>query len=194
MGLKTSVKVGCITNLSDARYCSGMGVEYLGIRTVAGYPGYLEPEKFQAIAGWISGPEIVAEIYGLTETTSLKLILENYQPTYLELSLKAFLLFDQLPLPAFLQLSESEIQQGMKLIEERKKEIRFIILPAKTQNELIVEVAKSFKVLLKLDGILDPFLLELPIEGISIESTEEAVPGFKDYGLVAEILESLEQE
>jgi phosphoribosylanthranilate isomerase len=34
MPLKTFVKVGCITNLSDARYCAGMGVDMLGFRAV----------------------------------------------------------------------------------------------------------------------------------------------------------------
>ena len=65
MPLKTFVKVGCITNLSDARYCAGMGVDMLGFRAVESQENYIKPSQFQEIRGWIAGPLVVAEVYGV---------------------------------------------------------------------------------------------------------------------------------
>ena len=44
MSLQTFVKVGEITNLSDARYCAGMGVDLLGFNVVENTPGYVDSE------------------------------------------------------------------------------------------------------------------------------------------------------
>ena len=87
MALKTLVKIGGITNLSDARYCAGMGVDMLGFHVIQGQPNYISPESFQQIRGWITGPLIVAEIAGLQNPEDLQLILENYKPDMLQMEL-----------------------------------------------------------------------------------------------------------
>jgi len=61
MSLKTKVKISQVTNLSDARYCAGMGVHYLGFNFVAGHEFYVQPEHFMEIRSWITGPELVGE-------------------------------------------------------------------------------------------------------------------------------------
>ena len=86
MPLKTVVKVGNISNLGQARYCSGMGVEMLGFRVLNGHPEPMRPEVFQEIRGWIVGPRIVAEIYGLHSADEIAFVMENYRPDYLELT------------------------------------------------------------------------------------------------------------
>src|ERR1044071_5737472 len=104
MPLKTVVKVGNITNLSDARYCSGMGVDMLGFRVLEGQPNYLSPKLFQEIRGWVTGPKIVAEIYGLTSPDQLQSIIENYAPDYFELNASEFEAFQgDLTLPCIVE-------------------------------------------------------------------------------------------
>jgi phosphoribosylanthranilate isomerase len=61
MALKTKVKINRITNLTDARYCSGMYVDVLGFSLEKGAPHYLSPSQFQEITGWISGTDYAAE-------------------------------------------------------------------------------------------------------------------------------------
>jgi phosphoribosylanthranilate isomerase len=49
MALKTKVKAGNITNLSDARYCAGMGVDWLG------FPAdVVNPDTFKEITNWVT--------------------------------------------------------------------------------------------------------------------------------------------
>ncbi|MFM1835376.1 MAG: hypothetical protein RJA04_63, partial [Bacteroidota bacterium] len=48
--LKTLVKVSAITNLSDARYCAGMGVDLLGFPL-----GKISIDQFTEIRNWLAG-------------------------------------------------------------------------------------------------------------------------------------------
>src|SRR5690606_27876233 len=84
MMLKTQVKVGNISNLSDARYCAGMGVDMLGFAVIPGQEDYVPEPLYQDLRGWISGPAIVAELYGITPEMNLQAILQAYQPDLVE--------------------------------------------------------------------------------------------------------------
>ncbi|WBA43041.1 hypothetical protein [Hymenobacter canadensis] len=61
MALLTSVLVRGINNLSDARYCAGMGADRLSFLLDPALPGYLTPEAVQEISGWVAGIELVGE-------------------------------------------------------------------------------------------------------------------------------------
>ena len=56
MSLVTKVKAANITNLSDARYCAGMGVDWIGFPL-----SQVNPTVFSEITGWLSGPQWVVE-------------------------------------------------------------------------------------------------------------------------------------
>ena len=84
MALKTMVKVGQITNLSNARYCAGMGVNMLGFVVDDGSEFFISPEQFREISGWVAGVEFVGEISGsqIPELT-------GYSFSYLQVSDRA---------------------------------------------------------------------------------------------------------
>src|SRR5688500_2450084 len=96
MPLKTIVKVSHISNLSDARYCAGMGVDMLGFRVIPGIDHYLAPELYQDIRGWISGPKIIAELYGVTHPAQVEDVITTYAPDYFELSYAEYATFGNL--------------------------------------------------------------------------------------------------
>ena len=87
MALRTFVKVSTISNLSDARYCAGMGVDLLGFCTIEEQDDYMHPARFQEIRGWVTGPKIVAEVYGLKDAGQLQRILDDYKPHYLQMGI-----------------------------------------------------------------------------------------------------------
>ena len=62
MALKTTVKVSKVNNLSDARYCAGMGVNQLGFNIEPDHENYTDPKSFKELADWVSGVEFVGEI------------------------------------------------------------------------------------------------------------------------------------
>jgi phosphoribosylanthranilate isomerase len=62
MGLKTIVKINKVSNLADARYCAGMGVQMLGFCLDKHQTNFIEAKKAQEIASWVVGVKIVGEI------------------------------------------------------------------------------------------------------------------------------------
>jgi phosphoribosylanthranilate isomerase len=78
--LKTTIKVSNLNNLSDARYCAGMGVEMLGFSM-----DELDFDKFKEMRGWLAGVQIVGETDSKNISTIIDLV-EKYQPDFLEVS------------------------------------------------------------------------------------------------------------
>jgi phosphoribosylanthranilate isomerase len=185
MSLKTIVKVGSITNLSDARYCAGMNVDMLGFVTVETQENYLPAKEYQDIRGWLSGPKIVAEVYGLQSKEQLNNIIEDYKPDYLELS-SAELPFTDNRLPLLLRVSTGVSLSSL----EADAPIAFIITTAEglpTTAENILVEAPDLK---SVQHLID----NNSIKGIVLSGSQEVSPGLKDYDHLAEILESLEVE
>lgn len=183
MPLKTVVKVGGITNLSDARYCAGMGVDFLGFGVINGQENYLPSKKYQEIRGWITGPQIVAEIYGLKDPKELDVILEEYKPDYLEMGLSELHLLDSIPLPVILSLTGDEkenfkVKPAYVLLKE--------MYDARTPFPLLLEVRSM--------GDMQSALANPRIKGIVLSGSSEIRPGLKNYESLADILEQLESD
>lgn len=62
MALKLSVKIGDVTNLSDARYAAGMGVDYIGFNINPDSEHFVTSDKVAEIINWVSGVGIIGEI------------------------------------------------------------------------------------------------------------------------------------
>ena len=183
MALKTLVKIGGITNLSDARYCAGMGVEMLGFNVISGHPNYIGPEFFQQIRGWVSGPLIVAEIAGLKDSQELEVILENYHPDMLQMELSELRNIPSPPLPYILRLKRNEDITHLAIQPE------YILgeNPALMSSiPFLIEVSSTNEVTSALSNSL--------VKGIALNGGPELKPGLKDYSTMGEILELLEVE
>jgi phosphoribosylanthranilate isomerase len=192
MPLKTVVKVGNISNLSDARYCAGMGVNMLGFRVLEGQENFISPKLFQEIRGWVSGPKVVAEIYGIESPEQLPAIVSNYAPDYFELSLPAYRKFHQyLILPSLVFITLEEAKQTILPAEN----IAYIIV---SDNSMLEARGKRLPhpVLLKTDNTANlPKTIQNPaIAGLALSGTPELRPGFKDYQELADILEQLDED
>jgi phosphoribosylanthranilate isomerase len=189
MGLRTVVKTGCITNLSDARYCAGMGVDFLGFRVIPGQPDAIPVKTFQEIRGWVTGPQIVAEIYGISGRDQLQEILEAYQPDFYELSTAELpLVGSYLTLPFILYLKDGEHLPDLEtppayvLVNSFNPELMKLI----PETEVLVIVNTSEE----LEGVIS----QTGITGLSVNGGAELKPGLRDFEDLALILESLEEE
>ena len=192
MALRTSVKVGSITNLSDARYCAGMGVDWLGFRTMGNQEKYISPELFKEIFGWFAGPKVIAEVYGIQTQQQLEKVLADYQPEFIELSLKEFSVLQTLTHPTILSVTYSEFQQQKEIILKQKDRVEYLLVSSETDPAHIIELTKEFSVLVKMSNQFKPELLELPIHGIALDGSSEEKPGLKSYEALANVLELLE--
>jgi phosphoribosylanthranilate isomerase len=183
MALKTLVKIGGITNLSDARYCAGMGVDMLGFNVIQGHPNYISPESFQQIRGWITGPLIVAEIAGLQDPKGLQLILENYKPDMLQMELAELTTVPSPPLPYILDLKANQ-------------DIRHLAIQPEYLLGQGPEAGSAIPFLLEVTSVDEAkaALSNASVHGIALNGGPELKPGLKDYSALADILELLEVE
>lgn len=191
MALKTLVKVGSITNLSDARYCAGMGVEMLGFVVIEG-ANFINAQTYQEIRGWLSGPSFVAEAYGLKPGEAAK-ISENYAPDFIELSVKDLAhINSQTSIPLIVSVESDE--DATALASQQSKISYVLVDPSTASSGFIQTLAERYSVLLKGDAVKALTLLgELPVKGITLTGSAEIKPGLKDYDHLSEILERLEE-
>src|SRR6478736_7069371 len=202
MSLKTKVKVGNITNLSDARYCAGMGASWLGFPMNEGNGSLLSPEKFMDITGWVSGPEFVleAEQINLNELYSA---IQGYPAQYIQLNVSQLELFNPSFIPGLMvSIDIHEWQSVRDKIMKDKEMISYLLIRNEREGNpndmetLIAEMTECCPVLLGFGIVPEKLtdILQLPIEGIAINGSQEEKPGMKDYHQLAEILELLDTD
>jgi len=192
MALKTKVKVGNITNLSDARYCAGMGVDLLGF-PVGGADG-ISLEKFKEINGWVTGPELVLEIASAENATEL---IEQFYGNHIEIDASLLpLLKDIKDLSLLVRVELNNWSKIASNLHPYKQYIKFLVAKnfQDASMKVIKEAAQHYSILAEYneeDGELEE-LLDLPVEGIALKGTDELKPGLKDYQQLSGILERLE--
>ena len=191
MPLKTLIKVGSLTNLSDARYCAGMDVQMLGFQAVPDLPRHLPAAKFQEIRGWVTGPKIVAEVHGVQSQSQLELIIETYRPDYLELGLNEVQFMGTATVPVILALRPDEFwDEAIKANMSLQSLVAYALVDIADARELpvpkIVHVASFDEALIVLE--------KSAASGMALLGSDELSPGLKSYDTLAPILEMLEDE
>jgi len=188
--LKTKVKAGNITNLSDARYCAGMGVDWLGFPIDA-----IDPKKFTEITSWVSGPQFVLEL-GAGEIPES---VTQYPVSIIQIDLDQLKKSKSLTNRSFiitLPLADWH-ENKLELIKNRDRILGLLIVighSQSTDHDSLKEIAEHFEVLINLDAC--PYslneILDFTIAGVNVSGNQELKPGLKDYKDLAIVLEQLE--
>lgn len=167
--LKTTVYVSDINNLSDARYCAGMMVDYLGFNL-----DKISVEDFREITQWIEGT-IVAE-FNEPNVDKINAIIDEFKLDYVT-------------------LNTNDIPEGINakvilISDKENKKCEFQIVDQNKLSEVMnsnVLVSGDYK-----PNELDSILNRQNIKGICLKGGDEIRPGQKDFDELADILESLE--
>jgi phosphoribosylanthranilate isomerase len=192
MPLKTFVKVGGITNLSDARYCAGMGVDLLGFAVLEGQNNHIDLKLYQEIRGWVAGPKVVAEVYGLRNAGDLSSIIQHYAPDFIECSLKEFeTLYSASTLPFIVHLQPEDFNQ----LQNTLHTIAYWVIDDQAANSIPAGDRFPLPVLLKLNTSqnVSEKLAQYPIHGVVLNGSSEIRPGYKNYDDLAKVLEELDE-
>lgn len=212
--LSTLVKISNVTNLSDARYCAGMGVDMLGFSMDESSPDYVNPARFTEIRNWVVGVQIVGET-GETDLDRINDLLGSYQPDLLQVDEAALLPIlstlgkspgvdspGGLRLILRLNLADMTIEQLDALVQTNPTNADYILLESHELLHLdddlktsIGQLATRHAVLLSAGITAETIhnrLAELPIKGIALTGGPEDRPGSRDFGQLMTILESIE--
>jgi phosphoribosylanthranilate isomerase len=191
--LKTKVILLNVTNLSDARYAAGMGVEFIGFSINPVSNQYVTADDVNEITNWLSGVSMIGNIG--SSVPSYK----DYKVDYLLTDNVE--LVDQLDEPVLtvdLNIGNKSEIQG--LLNDYSDKTSFFILkvkPAELQdlhNE-IKELNRKFNCYMSTefdDDNLDNVLSSAP-SGIVLYGSHEEKPGLSNYDGIADVLELLEQ-
>ncbi|HYG38168.1 MAG TPA: phosphoribosylanthranilate isomerase [Cytophagales bacterium] len=196
MALSTFVKISSINNLSDARYCAGMGVDLIGFCMDKRHPNYVSPLQYKEITGWVTGVKTVAEIEDCPIEEVLEL-LKEYKFNYLEVkNIEILQKLSSLEKPFIYKLNINEMVSPpvhdhihYYLVEGNnetfsKEEIRNI-KEFSSKHSLIVSCGEN-------KSIIKTLLNNTKIKGIELKGGDEISPGLKDFDGLSEILEMLE--
>ena len=204
MALKTKVKINRITNLTDARYCSGMYVDILGFCLEKGSPHFVSPTQFQEITGWISGIDYAAEFAEEDAYTIERTLAEYPGITWIESGdLETLVQLNSLGKKLIYRVKIEELDTLLPKIDLlREHEITLHLTSINKSlyidNEFIINKLSS-KLNLFLGAGITPekanSLCELPgLFGFALDSGDEIKPGLRDFDQLAAILENLELE
>jgi phosphoribosylanthranilate isomerase len=207
MALKTFVKISEVNNLSDARYCAGMGVNLMGFQLDQDAKHYASPENFAEITGWLAGVEFVAE-YENTSADYIKKAIVDYELDYIQVS-NAELIdsLAQQSLPLILKITIEEagsVEAVSNLMKTFSDQVAYFLLESNSEVVYKAHIMQEIYTLAKTHPILlgfqvsDENVLDLvdntALKGISLKGGEEIRPGYKDFDQLADILETLEVE
>ena len=91
MSYITTIKAGNITNLSNARYCAGMGIDIIGFPIGNNSFFGLETVKIEEIKNWIAGIDIALELSDTNfEKEKLIEIISILKPNYLQVPIEDY--------------------------------------------------------------------------------------------------------
>jgi len=206
--LNRTVKISNVTNLSDARYCAGMGVEMLGFSIDEDSPNYISPKKFEDICSWLAGVNLVAET-AQTDPQAIINALSNYPVHSVQVETPGLLnyLRSELNLPMILRISADlyDADDISSIFSRYEGEVSYFLLESDNEVSLTEEwmhvlgnQATEYPVLVGFGLDNETMVSELterfPNIGIALRGSEEIRPGYKDFGSMMDILEALEEQ
>jgi phosphoribosylanthranilate isomerase len=199
MALKTTVKVNQITNLHDARYCAGMGVDFIGFSIDAASVSFVSAKKYNEIISWLTGVKFVVELPTL-EKVNMAEILNDYPADALQTShLQDLPALQQTGLPIIVELPIAQING--EILAQIKPYTTFLLLTSSEkiispeQKKLIANLAPAYKILLGF-GIdsenINELIDELALAGVALNPSIEIQTGINDFDEIAAVLEQIE--
>lgn len=208
MALSTFVKVGGVTNLSDARYCAGMGVHVLGFELEKGNPNYVAPEKYVAITEWLAGVKFAAEFNTFSPAEVEKALSDYARIDYVQVSQpRQAEVLQTLNKPLIMRLDAQEYDEDVVALADIMRGCRnhaaYFLIDHSSPNprpELVgdlLDLSRQYPILLGFGLQADwlPALVQKhPLAGIALRGSEEIKPGYQNFDHLANILEVLEIE
>lgn len=177
------VLVTHITNLTEARYCAGMEVDFLG------FPGTLEPALLRDIRSWVVGPS-----FWIEAAVAAELAAHPHEDGYILSHALAAELSEKGHLPArwMVRVTAAEVPDLLA----RTWQPTYVLLdtPAASDSEVPRALCQRFAVLiLAEDGGVVANVHEWGAQGIYLLGDDEERPGLRDFDFLSRMFEVLEK-
>ena len=197
MALKTFVKVSGVNNLSDTRYCAGMGVNQLGFNIEPNHSNYTDPQSFKELSDWVSGVEFVGEFDGLDSKGKIAEIIGQFEVDVIQVT-ELELINEALETGKDVVFYATDFATAQKVASQFSGELAYLLLEDENASlEQINNLAKNVKLVLG-SGFdaenIEATLNQIQPKGIALKGGDEIRPGYKDFDTMADILEALDAD
>jgi phosphoribosylanthranilate isomerase len=191
MSLRYPVKINRVNNLSEARYCAGMGVDMIGISNE------ISTEEYVAITNWITGVEICFDIYTLT--SNIIEVVNQLSPSFVETDNTQLIneLKNQGNLKTIYRIESGTFAEISDKCEELNSIVSlFSISRVQLSNDELKSLSEKYDIIINIDGYSgeesEALYNEISPKYIALNGGSEIAPGLKNFDEMAEILEFLE--
>ncbi|CAN5414888.1 hypothetical protein BH10BAC4_BH10BAC4_11440 [soil metagenome] len=194
---KPLLYVSRITNLGDARYCAGMGVDILGFSIDKENEDFVSPKSYQEMVGWISGPRRAVEI-SAGSALNWEQVIEEYKPDLIHITYSMTENASLPDLPVVLELTFKELLAHGERFNRLNLNLELVIITdlpeTATKKEMMIDPHPVLLYLEKDISSLEDLLVKTGAAGFALKGTRELSPGLKDYDHLSKILEKLDKE
>ena len=199
MSLKYFVKVGNVNNLSDARYCSAMGVNQLGFKLNDLDNNSSKIDNIKEIIGWINGVDTVAEFVN-NDVEFINSIIKIELFDFIQLNHKINI--DDVNMnPKRIIISINRIDELNEFfiddLIKKFSEISYLII----ENVELFTSSQLYKLSNNFKILINPTLNFIEIEdlinkysflGFNLYGSDEIKAGFKDYNSISDTLDLIQ--
>ena len=205
MALKTTVLVNGINNLSDARYCAGMGADLMGFKVDPHTTDHLSEEAFKEITGWVAGIKFVGE-FDEASAAEINEKAFNLNLDYIQLN-KTYLLDEirkiEKPVIQKVYINKDTIETELtEILDLYKDDVAYFLVYSndfttidETNTRFLTDLANIYKIIIGF-GVekanLENVLVQINPAGLGLQGSDEIKPGLKTYDELEEIFEALE--
>ncbi|MAD59740.1 MAG: hypothetical protein CMB81_05365 [Flammeovirgaceae bacterium] len=193
MYLKYFVYVSSVNNLSDARYCSGMFVDFIGFNFDENSKNHITIEKFNEIKNWINGPKIVGE-FGNSSWSHTQDYLSKVNVDYVSVNYH-FNNIKGLKNKLIINIPDiNNVEDNLEIITQNSSNVKAI-----TIDKFDESIMNYNKVLSKHDVFVGKketlnqteLVLKKYNFGLKLSGSVEIRPGYKDYNNLSDILDKI---
>ena len=203
MALSTFVKISNVSNLSDARYCAGMGVDQIGINLNPTDADSLPIDNFIELKGWIAGVSFVGE-FGATSFEEIRSIQQKVPLDMIEISTINIVENVHIlgkPISVSLDIWNqpllNELKSHLSYLDELASQVVINCSNPLLYNDISQAIQfynGPIRLIKGFDVTMETIQSPTNFKGIQLHGSQEDKPGFKDYGVMMDLLEALEVE
>ncbi len=185
-----------INNLSDARYCAGMGADKLTFLLDPALPGHLSSQAVKELAGWIAGVELIGEFDQLSAPEINAIAAECALDAVLLRTPRTAEALAEIAPPVYLELAAAALPPAPALPPALAGLL--VELPETVAAETWAALAAlAARQPLWLGPGLHPararaLTTQLALAGLVFPSGDEVKPGLRDFDQLEAVFEALE--
>ncbi len=191
------IKLGNVNNLTDARFGAAGGAEWIGFNFDSTNPLYISPVQAEAIIGWLSGPQPVAEFAAKQSLGEIEDIVRLLGFDWIQLAEPAMVhYFEGSDIQVILELDATAPDFEQHLQSPSNAVKAFLI--KKCPIGKIAEIKEQYPfVLFDVEGLSQNELEQLKgltPYGINISGGFETAPGIRDFDEMYAVFDVFGQE